>query len=333
MSPRTRDSAPALDLTVVVCTYNRAALLQGTLDALRRQCVGAGYEWEIVVVDNNSTDTTKGVVERFSRVASAPVTYLFERQQGKSIALNSGVAAARGTLVAFTDDDCLPTPSWVSDLSHAFHRWHADGVGGRILPQWAAPPPPWLLAAPRLHDALALLTETEPRKVELGAREKMHGMRIWGSNMAFRRSVLLAVGPFDPRLGPVGNRKYVGEETDLVKRVVSAGGVVVFDPTPTVAHIVDRDRMVKRYFRRLAWQVAEGQARHTGLPAGWHVLGVHPFLVRMAARYGLQWARAGLRGHPQRFSRELEMWEHFGYLSGHVGEALRTGQYWAVGRR
>jgi len=322
-----------LDLTVLVCTYNRSGLLQGTLEALRTQCVATGFRWEIVIVDNNSTDSTRDVVERFAQTATVPVTYLFERQQGKSHALNSGVAAARGALIAFTDDDCLPAPSWVRDVSEAFDRWDADGIGGRILPRWTEPPPAWLVSALRLHDMLALLTETEPRKVELGPRENFRGVRIWGSNIALRHSVFRDVGVFDTRLGPLGTRKYVGEETDLVKRVVGSGGMVVFDPTPTVEHIVDRDRMVKGYFRRHAFQVAQGEARHTSLPPGSHVLGCFPYLVRMAARYGFQWARAELQRDPERFSRELEMWEHLGYLSGHVGEAIRTRQYWSFGRR
>jgi glycosyltransferase involved in cell wall biosynthesis len=328
----TSNPSGGTDLTILICTYNRAQLLEGALEAVSRQRAPDGYRWDVLIVDNNSNDATRLVVERFRQTARVPVTYLFEGRQGKCHALNSGVSAARGRLVAFTDDDCRPTPSWIADLSTAFARWGSDGIGGRILPEWTQPPPDWLASEPHLHDALALLTDTEPRKVGMGDRERTHGIRIWGSNMAFRRSLFDVVGTFDPRLGRSGKKKYAGEETEFVKRAVTAGRTIVFDPTPVVTHIVGPDRMVKGYFRRHAFDAGESQARYHGLPCGSHVLGVFPHMVRLVGRYGRHWARAVRQRDPERFCRELEVWEHVGYVAGQVKEALRRHAYWSLRR-
>ena len=100
-----------LSATVLICTYNRAELLAETLLSLRR--TRTTRQWEIVVVDNNSTDNTRAVVERFATEMPVPLHYVFERRQGKSYALNTGQEQSWGELIVYTDDDVRVAPGWL----------------------------------------------------------------------------------------------------------------------------------------------------------------------------------------------------------------------------
>ena len=131
----------SMQVSVVIGTYNRAHLLEGTLEALASQEVPGSLEWEIVVVDNNSRDATAQVTTAFSKTTATRVRYVFEPQQGLSHARNRGIREARGAIIAFTDDDVLPASDWIAEIAAAIDRWKADGVGGRILPRWETSPP------------------------------------------------------------------------------------------------------------------------------------------------------------------------------------------------
>src|SRR5262245_9219454 len=114
-------SAPRVEsLSVLICTYNRSQLLKQTLDTLQRATPPPNCAVEIIVVDNNSSDDTHDVVGRNATTGQFPVRYLFERQQGKGFALNSGLAIARGDVIALTDDDVLPTRDWLVRLCANF---------------------------------------------------------------------------------------------------------------------------------------------------------------------------------------------------------------------
>ncbi len=315
-----------MDVSVVVCTYNRAELLERTLSALQGQRVAPGLSWELVVVDNNSTDRTKDVVEAFKATSGVPTTYLFEGRQGKSIALNTGIHAATGEFLAFTDDDCRPEPTWLQDIVDCVGRWDADGVGGRILPEWSSPPPPWLATDRHLWTSIAMLDDSEVRRVELGPWQRANGFRVWGANMAFRRSAFDAVGGFNPASGPRGLKKYSHEEIELVRKLVEAGKVVMYDPAPTVHHWVGAERLRKRFYRWHSFYYGEGSAFRSGPPKGRHVLGVSPYLLVELGRHVAGWIGASLRRDPEVFCYEREIYESIGYLSGYVKCALAARQ-------
>jgi glycosyltransferase involved in cell wall biosynthesis len=316
-----------MDVSVVLCTYNRAGLLGRALAALQSQRTASGLSWELVVVDNASTDRTKDVVEEAKAASGIPIVYVFEGRQGKGFALNTGVDAARGAVLAFTDDDCRPEPSWLQDVIDALKRWGADGLGGRILPEWSTPPPPWLATERHLWTSIALLDDSVVRRVELGPWQREHGFRVWGANMAFSRQALDAVGGFNARIGPRGMKKYSHEDIDLVRRMVEAGRIVTFDPTPTVRHWVGPERMRKNFYRRHSFYYGEGSAFQTGAPRGRHVFGIPPYLLGALGGHIASWIRAALRRDPETFCYEREIHEGIGYLSGYVKSALSEGQY------
>ena len=141
------DTGMPLDASVVVCTYNRCASLAETLDAIGAQQVPPGFRWELIVVDNNSKDDTRGTVERFAACRpNLAVRYGFEPKQGLSNARNHGIGAATGEFLVFTDDDVLPAADWLATLVQGMREHGCDAAGGYIEPLWQAPPPPWLTA-------------------------------------------------------------------------------------------------------------------------------------------------------------------------------------------
>src|SRR5918993_2016974 len=136
-----------VDATVVIATFNRARLLDETLESLRALRVASGRRWDAIVVDNNSTDETRAVVERQAQTFPVPLHYLFESRQGRSSALNAGIATARGAVIAMTDDDVLVDPGWLEAACTALLVPRQPAIvyaGGPVAPRWETPPPRWL---------------------------------------------------------------------------------------------------------------------------------------------------------------------------------------------
>ncbi|MEO8078752.1 MAG: glycosyltransferase, partial [Acidobacteriota bacterium] len=210
------------DATILIATHNRAALLDETLASIAAMRVSPALRWDAIVIDNNCTDGTRAVVERHVPGFPAPLSYLFEARQGRSSALNAGIARAQGTVLVFTDDDVRVVDGWLdaaaapllgSDASLAY-------TGGPVEPIWGADPPAWLdLARGDLWGTIAIQNHgrdpflyEDARKVPLGA------------NMAVRRNVFERVGVFRPDLGRAGGRLVLGQEVpELLTRVRGAG--------------------------------------------------------------------------------------------------------------
>jgi glycosyltransferase involved in cell wall biosynthesis len=302
--------AALMDASVVVCTYNRCESLADTLAAVAGLQVPGGFEWELIVVDNNSRDATRQTVESFG--ASHPglrVSYLFEQKQGLSHARNLGIAAAQGEFIVFTDDDVLPAADWLSTLVGGMREHGCAAAGGYIEPLWLAPPPPWLTA--RFYGFLALRTDRgEPRQARCA--EEMP----FGASLAFARSVFARIGVFDPQLGRKGNVLAGGEEIDVLMRVVDLGERVMYFPQARVRHKVEAFRLTKRYFRRWRYQCSMNEAA-TMPTAGRRIAGVPLYLLPQLARAG--WKSLTMRiTHPadEAFRQEMIVWHFLGLVSG-----------------
>src|SRR5689334_20449619 len=131
-------------LDVIIPTYNRQNLLPLTLNSLLAAEIPAGLEVGVTVIDNNSTDGTRQVIESFAKTSNGRIRYLFERQQGRSHALNAGVNATSGELVGVIDDDEEIDPQWFNVAFAAFTTRDVDFIGGPYVPRWSVAPPPWL---------------------------------------------------------------------------------------------------------------------------------------------------------------------------------------------
>src|SRR5450759_1349913 len=145
-----------INISVIICTYNRANSLADTLLCLTKQ----SYEtvnWELIVVDNNSNDNTKEIISEYSKKLPNLI-YKFEPQQGLSFARNLGIHSAHGAIIAFTDDDVLPEFDWLIQIQNNMEKYNCDACGGYIAPKWEAPPPPWLTEI--FYGFLAIKTDT-----------------------------------------------------------------------------------------------------------------------------------------------------------------------------
>ena len=181
------------DVSVVISTYNRAGNLDRALQSLFRQRDVERISYEVLVVDNNSTDRTRQVVEKYAKRPQVEVRYVFEERQGVSYGRNAGIHAARAPIVAFTDDDNEVDAAWIATIKTTLDaRPDIAAIGGRILPDWPSPIPAWL---DRRHwSPLAILDYGE----RPFATSQANPICLLTANLAVRRSVLEWLGGFAP---------------------------------------------------------------------------------------------------------------------------------------
>jgi len=294
----------APDLSVVLCTFNRAPLLARALVALVAQAPESP-PYEVVVVDNNSTDATRETVRAFE--ASGAVRYAFEAEQGLSAARNRGIQAARAPLLAFTDDDVCVADTWVSTIVQTFRAQEdLDMLGGPVEPVWEAPPPAWLHEA-GLAPLAVLDYGAEPFRITLDRQ-----VCLVGANLAVRRCIFDRVGDFSRTLQRVGDGIGSTEDQELELRVLSAGGIAMYEPRMCVRAQVPRSRLSKRYHR--AWHAGHGRfyalmrdPRFERSRRG-TLLGVPGHVYRSAIAELAAWARATLRFRTSTaFAHELRL--------------------------
>jgi len=229
-------------ISVVVCTYNRSAILRRMLESFFAQTCLDSVACELILVDNNSSDDTRSVVDGFARFPT--LRYVFEPRQGLSCARNRGVAEACGDIVAFLDDDVIVDANWLAGLRACFDATGADVVGGRSYLIFETDPPPWL--GPYFRRCLS--------EVDLGPKRQVRdsGHRLYGLNLAFRKAALLAAGGFEEALGRRGSGLLGGEEFAAISRILAAGGKVFYEPDAVVGHIIQSERLEWSYFERLS---------------------------------------------------------------------------------
>ena len=255
-----------MDISVIICTYNRCESLRRTLQSCCDLVIPEGVTWEVIVGDNNSTDATKQICEEFS--GKLPLRYIFEPRQGKSYALNRCMREATGDLRLFTDDDASLDQRWLAEL-HKAASIHQDLTffGGKVFSKWEQPPPAWiaenltwLRAYPRLeHGESEKLLQTDQEEYVIGA------------NIAFRREVYAAGHAYRTEIGPSGSdHSQTGrtgqEEVDFQERLFRAGYRGLYVPTAIVFHHDPPYRMTGRYIRKYYKCMGRSDALCLALP-------------------------------------------------------------------
>ena len=253
-----------MKVSVIIGTYNRGETLRQTLKSLESIIIPEGLSWELIIVDNNSNDPTREVIKWFQVNSHLPLRYFFERQQGKSFALNAGIQLAEGDILALTDDDVTVDPRWILNLTKTFEDYDCLGVRGRILPVWPCEKPPWLgTEGPfRIVGPIVFfgLNDTNPRILK--------GSPM-GANMAFRREAFKKYGLFRLDLGRKGRDKEMlgggGEDTDFGLRLYS-GETLVYNPDAIVFHPVEEHELNKKYIKNWFYNCGKELVRINGVP-------------------------------------------------------------------
>ena len=232
------------DISAVITTYNRCEMLAMALEALLGQKAG-GVRYEVVVVDNNSTDNTRATIEALIAKGHANLRYVFEPKQGIAYGRNAGMAAARGDIIAFTDDDVVVTDNWIAVIKRAFdENPDVEYIGGKILPDWTEPPPKWLTVD---HWWPLALLDRGDKRFYIDASNPLC---LPTANASFRRELFSRIGLFSPEFSG-------REDHELFVRLWQAGGQGLYEPDLVVMARVQPERLLKSYHHR--WNTTTGK--------------------------------------------------------------------------
>lgn len=254
-------------LSVIICTYNRQAFLDQLFSGLLNQSLEKD-KFEVLVVDNNSSDQTKAVCDNWiSKHPELNMRYILESRQGLSHARNRGIDESRGSLLAFVDDDAHTPFDYLRKL-HDFFLEHPDidGAGGRIVLKFEGSRPDWLN---RYVDSLL-------GHFDLGEQQRpfRRGEYPRGSNMCFRKAVFAPTGGFDTGLGRTGSQMLGGEEKEFFIRFKRKGFEAVYLPQAWLYHLVPENRLTMDYLRKQAEGVGHSEAVRVRQLGGFSILGM-----------------------------------------------------------
>jgi glycosyltransferase involved in cell wall biosynthesis len=303
-----------MKITVILCSYNRCGTLVRTLEDVAALKLADSVEWEVLVVDNNSSDCTQEVVENLCCRYPGRFRYLLEPKHGKSFALNTGVREARGDVLVFMDDDVTVEPMWLQNLTAALGDGKWAGAGGRTLLARPFSPPEWMaMEGPdSLGGVLAALFDLGPEPCELDRPP-------YGANMAVRREMFEKHGLFRTDLGPSPDRDIPrpNEDTEFGRRLMAAGEHLRYEPSAIAYHPVLDNRIEKSYF--LSWYFDYGRAMVREWECGPDILGISRRCLAFFRFVGtwLPWVilRWMVTMNPQqRFFRKCWVWATAGQI-------------------
>lgn len=311
-----------VDITVLVCTFNRRKELRELLSSAMAQQTGGAFTYEILVVDNNSNDGTRELVEGLIAEGHVTLRYLFEGRQGRSFALNTGLGAARGAIYAIADDDLILPPDYLRRVHEAF-RAHPEvsAVAGKVLPLWAAPAPAWLTEE---HWSALAVVDYGPEEVRADADKQI--CLLAG---AFRRADVEAVGGYRLELGVDKARIGGTEDVDLLARLYEVGRKGLYLPDLWLNHRVETNRLTKAYHRR--WHTGHGRF-YAAMRAPEverspvRLFDVPMHMYRQAAANAKAWLMCLARGrNAEAFRRETELRFFAGYFRARSKEFFAAG--------
>ncbi len=245
-------STPAtLAVSVIIPTYNRAAGVTRAIRSVLFQTAPAD-SYEILVVDNNSSDGTADAIEALSREHPGRIRRILETRQGVAYARQAGIDAAQASLLAFFDDDVYVAPDWVETIVRTFHeRTDIECVGGKVLPEWIEPPPKWLtrahwspLALQDFGDRPELMSIDNPRA-------------LISANLVCRKEVFTRLGGFSPHLQRVKDGIGSLEDDEWIRRLWKSGGRGLYVPELVAYTEVPPSRLTLSYHRR--WHQGHGR--------------------------------------------------------------------------
>jgi glycosyltransferase involved in cell wall biosynthesis len=293
-------------VSVVMSTKDRCHLVGHAIESVLAQTTDR-LRYELVVVDNNSSDDTPSVVRLLERSFRDVVRYVLERRDGVSHGRNAGIAASRGSIVAFIDDDVRVAPGWLSNAARLLRRnQRIQYLGGPVLPVWATEPPPWLT---REHWSPLAVSDHGSTPFEVPT---VRPICLISANLFIRRAALDRVGWFDPAFSRCQDR-------ELMLRLWQAGLIGLYAPDVAAETIVPAERLTRSYHRH--WHRTHGEfvsrmpLREHRVEGRWIVetsargrffLGAPLFEYRALVQHVAQWAHCHATSRPdEAFTHEL----------------------------
>lgn len=239
-------------ISVVISTYNRCESLGRMLESLLKQEGADEIAWEVIAVDNNSTDQTREVVESFHSRFRERLRYVFEPRQGLSHARNRGIRKSRGEIIAFTDDDVVLDRWWLKSILECFRDYDCDVVGGRVLPIYPQDTPAWVKENPQKAAGAVVIYDYGN---QIQRYEALMDLFI-GANFAFRQEVFAHCGMFrtDLKFGGLS----INEDHEFIARLLKARKALYYSGKALVWHPVDLRRLGLRHMIR--WHMTSGRA-------------------------------------------------------------------------
>jgi glycosyltransferase involved in cell wall biosynthesis len=305
---------PDPQISAIICTHNRDTYLGAAIDSLLAQEFAAGFE--VVVVDNNSSDRTREVVEE--RLSDPRLKYVFEPVLGLSVARNTGAKESRGEILAYLDDDAVASSRWLQILYSAYENNSKIAIaGGKVTllwpqgiqqPHWLSPGLAGNLGAYDLGDSIVYIEQP--------------GLTPRGLNYSIRRSFLNEIGGFDPHLGRVGKNLLSNEELQMTELALQQSWQVAYLPDALVAHNVAPERLNRSWFLNRGWWQGISECYREQL-AGKAGIGQ---LQRGSERFlrGLYKSLQHLSDPAERFDKLVYAYGQIGYLNAAIQGLLSS---------
>ena len=281
-----------MQLSIIICSYNRASYIREALSALYNQ-TDPLEQFEVFVVDNNSTDETPEVFKAWrAKHPNGQFNYITETSQGASYARNTGAKLAKGEWLCFIDDDAIAFPDFVENIiTHTKSHPNVVGFGGKIIPKYIPSEPKWMSyyvsSMVGNFDYAPTATPFENGKYPLE------------SNMIVRKDVYDTIGGFNTALpGVVGTLRIGGEGKELFYKIMSLGHTIYYDPSIIVHHVVEVSKLTPEYMYRVASGMGRGERSRTkAISNKAYIFKIIEYLLKLGAAIilGMKYA---LQGYP-----------------------------------
>ncbi len=279
-----------MQLSIVICSYNRASYISDALDSLYKQTASLNA-FETIIVDNNSTDNTAEVFSQWIAAhTNGSFTYITETNQGASFARNTGAAVAKGQWLCFMDDDAVATPNYVENiLKHIETMPDVVGFGGRIIPKYIPAEPKWMS-----YYVSSLVGNFDYAPTACAFENGKYPLE---SNMIVRKDVYDAIGGFNTALpGVVGTLRIGGEGKELFYKILDLGHTIYYDPAICVHHVVEVKKLTSEYMYRVASGIGRGeQTRTKAISNGAYIKKIIEYIFKLGAAVilGIKYALLG----------------------------------------
>ncbi len=296
------------DISVIISTRNRELLIRDTLQIFEKLDT-SGLSWEIIVIDNGSSDGTRKVLNDASCVL--PLIHLYEPEPGKSRSLNKGLSMAKGRLLVFADDDIIPDSIWLKEYYAASLRWpDASIFGGNIEPKFPANTPTWI-TNPKFDYAKIAYAKYAPSNTEGVVESAPHG-----GNFAIKAKVLFDGIKFNTMHGSE-KVSPMGEDTEILRRLHVRGEKYVYVPSARVEHIIPQSAVTLKWLLERASRHGKGYALLKQNYEGKQLFGVPRYLWRQAITAWIKYIINSNRDELVQWQYGKELYTTLGIIKGY----------------